>query len=100
MGVADIQSANEDLRKQLDDKQHLIKELTQQIVVSSSLSDTAAVQKKKMRRETWCGPKVRQQSLCKCAVGVFVCFLWGWVSHLMASWSECCPCLPLCACVC
>lgn len=71
MGVADIQSANEDLKKQLDDKQQLIKQLTQQIVVSSSLPDSSGAQKKKMRRETWCAPKVQRKSYCKMLLLVF-----------------------------
>ncbi|XP_076452452.1 uncharacterized protein LOC143288036 [Babylonia areolata] len=63
MGVADIQSANEDLKKKLDEKQSLIDQLTKQIVVSSiSMTEKTTVQKKKMRRETWCAPKVRRKS--------------------------------------
>ena len=86
MGVADIQSANEDLKKQLDDKQQLIKQLTQQIVVSSSLSSTNGGQKKKMRRETWCAPKVQRKSYCKiwCLLASFV---WRWVGGMIA-WED------------
>nr|KAG5702779.1 hypothetical protein BaRGS_003653 [Batillaria attramentaria] len=62
IGVQDIQMANEDLKKQLEDKQELIKQLTQQIVVSSSLTDNPVIQKKKQRRETWCAPKLRRKS--------------------------------------
>ena len=83
MGVADIQSANEDLKKQLDDKQQLIKQLTQQIVVSSSLSSTNGGQKKKMRRETWCAPKVQRKSYCK------IWCLFGFLCVEMSGWYDC-----------
>ncbi|XP_070180710.1 centromere-associated protein E-like [Littorina saxatilis] len=62
IGVKDIQSANEDLKKQLDDKQQLIDSLTKTIVVSSTLSAPGAAMKKKTRRETWCAPKVHRKS--------------------------------------
>ncbi|KAL8593228.1 hypothetical protein ACOMHN_009883 [Nucella lapillus] len=58
IGVADIQSANEDLKKQLEEKQSLIERLTKNFVVSS-MTDKV-VQKKKTRRETWCAPKMRK----------------------------------------
>ena len=83
MGVADIQSANEDLKKQLDDKQQLIKQLTQQIVVSSSLSSTNGGQKKKMRRETWCAPKVQRKSYCK------IWWLFGFLCVETSGWYDC-----------
>lgn len=65
MGVQDMQMANKDLKKQLEEKQELIKQLTQQIVVSSALPESATFLKKKMRRETWCAPKLQRKSHCK-----------------------------------
>jgi hypothetical protein len=59
-------NATEDLKKQLEEKEQLIKQLSQQIVVSSVLSQpTVAVMKKKTRRETWAAPKLSRKSFCK-----------------------------------
>ena len=60
-----FQNTNEDLKKQLEEKEHKIKLLKEQILVSSRVSESAQVKKKKTRRETWAAPKLRK-SMCKC----------------------------------